>query len=576
MIFIALNIVFLLFVFTGIGLLFPWNVYARDRRFESLLVCFWIGWAAAIAFLQVWHFFFPVGLGAFLLLLTLSAGGWFKLRGAVAETVRGWSRLHALLLAGLALIPLAMVSNHVMFTTPNSDYALYHLQTVKWFSEYAIVPGLGNLYFPLAFNSSSFLYTAAIDSGLLEGRAFYVSNSLLSFAAILLCASGLYGLLQRGEVKNSHLFNALMIPVVLYQVSTAYIVAYSPDPVVFFLQVIIAAELLRLFEDKADRDQYMRRSMQIVLLAVAGISVKMSFSVFGALALLLVILVGLQRFQLLPWRSPRLWFGWAGLGVAFMLPWFFRNALMSGYLLFPSTTIALPVPWRIPPVLANEVQTVIRMWALTVNASLDYTADMAWFLNWWNYFPFFARQTFIFTLILAALSLIVLAVLRKQIRPDPAPAALALICIPALIFWFIMAPFYRFSGALLWIFFAAVLVFGFRMLIDARLVNRPELLAYTLVLVVSLWLSPNYFSNNLSRRLILIPPLEQVRAEQIVSRSRLQHWTTNDGMQVNIPPDGIQECWDAPLPCTTAEDFSVRLRQIQPGSLQKGFIRDVK
>jgi hypothetical protein len=212
-------------------------------------VAFWVGWAVAIAVLQLWHFVFPVGLGAFLLLVALSAAGWFLRRGAVIETVRGWNRLHAVLLAGLALIPLAMVSNHVLFTTPNSDYALYHLQTVKWFSQYAVVPGLGNLYFPLSFNCSSFLYTAAIDSGWLEGRAFYVSNSLLAYAALLHCGAGLYGLLQPGGVKNSHLYSALMIPVVLFQTSTAYIVAYSPDPVVFFLQVIMAAELLRLFED---------------------------------------------------------------------------------------------------------------------------------------------------------------------------------------------------------------------------------------------------------------------------------------------------------------------------------------
>jgi hypothetical protein len=152
----------------------------------------------------------------------------------------------------------------------------------------------------------------------------------------------------------------------------------------------------------------------------------MSFAVFGALAVLVAAVVGVVRFGLWPWRSPRrnlpIWLGWAGLFAAFMLPWFARSALLSGYLLFPSTAIALPVAWRIPPVLANEVQNVIRMWALTISASLDYTADWAWFVGWWNYFPFYARQTFVFTLILAALSLMFLACaakLRAQTRPRP-------------------------------------------------------------------------------------------------------------------------------------------------------------
>ena len=282
MIFITVSILFLFLVFTGIGLLFPWSIFHRERRFESLLAGFWIGWALAIAFLQLWHFFFPVGLGAFLSLLALSTAGWLRAGAAVLEMARAWNKPQAMALAGLALIPAGMVANHVLFTSPNSDYALYHLQTVKWFSQYAIVPGLGNLYFPLAFNCASFLYTAVIDTGLLEGRAYFVSNSLLAYAVMLYCASGLYGLFQGKGVRSAHLFNALMIPVILLQVSTAYVVAYSPDPIVFFLQVILASELLRLFEDPPERERFQRRAAQIMLLATAGITLKLSFAIFGA------------------------------------------------------------------------------------------------------------------------------------------------------------------------------------------------------------------------------------------------------------------------------------------------------
>ena len=76
MIFNAVSILFLFVVFTGIGLLLPWSLFLKERRFESLLICFWLGWAAAIAFLQLWHFFFPVGLGAFLVLFAFGVGGW--------------------------------------------------------------------------------------------------------------------------------------------------------------------------------------------------------------------------------------------------------------------------------------------------------------------------------------------------------------------------------------------------------------------------------------------------------------------------------------------------------------------
>lgn len=574
MIFNAVSILFLLLVFTGIGLLFPWSLYLKERRFESLLMCFWIGWAAAIAFLQLWHFLFPVGLGAFLVLFALSAGGWALRRNAVAEMLRCWDRRQAVILGGLALIPCGMVANHVLFNAPNSDYALYHLQTVKWISEYAIVPGLGNLFNPLALNCSSFLYTAAIDSGLLEGRAFYVSNSLLAYAAMLYCAAGLYSLFHRREARNAHLFNALMIPFVLLQVGTAYIVAYSPDPIVFFFQVVLAGEVLRLFEDERDPDTFRRRAAQIALLAAVGISLKLSFAVFGAVTMLFMAAVGIRRFQTWPWRSPRLWLSWVGIVAVIIVPWMVRSVILSGYLAFPNTLVSFPVEWKVPEDLALEQQPVIRIWAQTVDASIEYTGDAAWLVRWWNTFPFNLRQGFYFTLILAAFSIFLLAVLRRRARPDPGIAALVVICAASLVFWFFMAPSFRLSGAIFWILLAAAAMFAFRLLTSAGVVTRPDLAAYALVLVFSLWLSPNHFSNNLSRRLMIMPVPEQARSEQALSRSNYRQMVTNHGLMVNVPPVGTEECWDTPLPCTTPANFSQRLYLLNPGSLQNGIALD--
>jgi hypothetical protein len=95
-----------------------------------------------------------------------------------------------------------------------------------------------------------------------------------------------------------------------------------------------------------------------------------------------------------------------------------------------------------------------------------------------------------------------------------------------------------------------------------------------MVLIIALWISPNQFSNNLSRKLLFMPPTEQELAERAMSRANMRKVTTIYGVEVNLPPEGVEECWDAPLPCTTPNDYTRRLRFLEFDNIQKGFYRD--
>ena len=145
-----------------------------------------------------------------------------------------------------------MLALHVLFVSPNYDHGLYHMQTVRWIHDFAIVPGLGNLHHRLAFNNASFLYAALLDSGPLAGRGYYLANTLPAFALILQCAAGFGGLFQeRQPIRGVNLYFALLLPAVLWQVSVMPLPGYSPDMIVFLLQVATGGELLRLFEAAA-------------------------------------------------------------------------------------------------------------------------------------------------------------------------------------------------------------------------------------------------------------------------------------------------------------------------------------
>jgi hypothetical protein len=578
MILTATAILFLALLFTGIGLLFPWSLHRREARFENLLLAFWTGWALTLGFLQLWHFVLPVGPAAFLVALAAGLAGWYAARGVLRQQARLWKPGRTLLLAGLGILPAFMLANHVMFVPYafNIDHGLYHMQSVEWNSQYALVPGLGNLHHRLAFNNANFLYTAMVNWGPLAQRAYYVSNTLLLYALMLGCAAGFYRLFQ--GINMSRLFYALMIPVVLEQASSFNSAGYSPDVPVFALHIVLAGEFLRLYELDFAMENFWRRAAEMAVLVGAGIAVKLSFGAFGLLLLLAVVVLWGRRFRQHArrhWKRP---LAWAGLCLVLVLPWVARNAVLSGYPLYPLAAFAMPAAWTMPDVLVGDVAPIITYWARTVSDSIPYTADLAWLSAWWARFPFVARQALFITLAASLLNLVLLARWwRQKFRPwgSPKPhlgsAALWGISLLALVYWFALGPTYRFSGALIWVLLISALLFGFHLLAAGGRALPPLRPALAIVIVFSLWLSPNHLSNNLSRAWFFSPPPETQHAEGYQSAALAQERQTASGLTVYTPPGESSECLHIPLPCTPPADFLTTLRLIEPGNVQRGF-----
>jgi hypothetical protein len=117
-----------------------------ERRIDAdrLLMAFWLGYALAIAALQLWNFFQPITwLTEAILLAAGGAGLAWRARalrawaGPVLRTRRG--AVAALLLLG------ALVSNQAIGGGDATDSGLYHYQLVRWANEHPVVPGLANL-----------------------------------------------------------------------------------------------------------------------------------------------------------------------------------------------------------------------------------------------------------------------------------------------------------------------------------------------------------------------------------------------------------------------------------------------
>jgi hypothetical protein len=273
------SILLLFFLFAGAGSLLSRIIFKRDPTF---LVNFWVGWCLTIAFLQIWHFFYRIDGFVLGLFFGFSAIGWILKRASIMNAIRDWRQPRFFVTIGLALGLALILGNHVITDAPNVDHGLYHQATVQWSSEYAIVPGLGNLHHRLAFNNANMLYASMINSGLLKGLSIYLSNTLLIYVLIVQCAAGAYRFFKRGSThQTTHLFYALMGPAVLLYGASTNLIGYSPDVVVFVLQTVLAGEFLRLLEMRHEHVNTSTQSVIIVLIAATGIAVKLSFIGFG-------------------------------------------------------------------------------------------------------------------------------------------------------------------------------------------------------------------------------------------------------------------------------------------------------
>jgi hypothetical protein len=563
-------------LFSGTGLWF-WHPRDPDApKPESLIAAFWTGWAITLVYLQIWHLFYKVGLLSLLPLAIAGAAGWVRYGRPFWAWLRSLPARTALINTGIAALFLLLLSNQAIWSSWPVDLGLYHTQTVKWISEYAIIPGLGNLHHRLAFNNSSFLYAAQLNTWVWSGLAFYLTNTLLVFALGLRSLVALNRVLQdRQPLHLTDVYYSFFMPILLFYVSTALFAGYGTDVIVFVLQVVIGGALLHIFSAQPIAAAALRRQVTyILLLCAVGVTVKLSFAVFGAFAILAAWVVFARRENFRTLFRGQLLASWAAVLVLPVLPWLVRHIILSGYLVYPSPLISFPVRWKIPYDLVEPITATIHNWAM---GRAQYTPGMPagdWFAIWFPPIQFELKEAvvyFVACLLLAA----ALRIFGKK-RPVVKHGPLTLIGINllSLVYWFLTAPDPRFAGAAVWLLLVSALLLVFQQVIQTGYVRSAHLLTAAVVILLFFWLGP-HFTNNISLSRLVTPPFEQeIAAEQSPSGEQ-PFRVTNSGLQVYIAADEQAElCWDAPLPCTRAHDFDPRLALLRPGDLQGGFYVD--
>jgi hypothetical protein len=268
-----------------------------------------------------------------------------------------------------------------------------------------------------------------------------------------------------------------------------------------------------------------------------------------------------------------------------LLLWSCRGCVLSGYPVYPTTFLGVPVSWRVDPDVAARQRQMIMTTARSSHAArtaADF--DEGWLRHWLVEVVLYRAPVLILLpalIVLTALSALILVRRARDSLSSPTiPLILAIAF--ALIVWFISAPGPRFAGHLCWM--AAALVSG---LVVQPLVHwesrRARSTAAGLcaaLLVVPLFhqmalVQFRYRHQESSRSfgrhalqdfpVLIVDTFPSPLPEVVVERR-----ATTSGLEILIPTRGLL-CWGAPLMCTTPPSFDRRLRFRRPGRIEDGF-----
>jgi len=360
----------------------------------------------------------------------------------------------------LFLILILLISSQMISI---ADTGIHHAQTIQWIRKFGLVPGLANLQPQIGFNSAFFLAQAVF---VIDIKDFMQGYDLLVYplngVLLLLLLSRL--LLTSFDVHAEWVLRIFCISVfsLCLLLLPRWANSASPDMAIAIISIFLFYFLL----------QSTAQDYRIpIIIIVCVLTYKLSAAMLGLLLLYyLYISNSKQKFIL---------FGLVTLCL-FFLPYFYRNYILSGYLVFPLYQIDLFNPdWKYPLEAARFEYSVVKSWARISSINPYKMLEMPmveWVPVWFKGKDLIEKFLLFSTIML--LPLFTKAIIRKNFK-------MVFISISILfnfLFWFWGAPDPRFAFG---IFFVNIGLFltSFSTLISIKLkgivINFMLIVAFT-------------------------------------------------------------------------------------------------
>jgi hypothetical protein len=217
------------------------------------------------------------------------------------------------------------------------------------------------------------------------------------------------------------------------------------------------SELIEGRDDKTNikSSEHAHEYALISILAIWTITIKLSSASFILLAIYPAILLIRHK----KWRALT---GYLLAGILIILPFLVRNAIISGYLLYPYASLDFfDFDWKMPRGVVSYDSLEIMAYGRSIYNHAEYSAPFTvWFLNWYN--ELILRYRMLFWLnppIIMAIFPYLIALIRK--RNEFPRIMLIIACSTSLLFWFFTSPLIRYGMVylmLLPILFAGIII----------------------------------------------------------------------------------------------------------------------
>ena len=380
----------------------------------------------------------------------------------------------------------------LFFTTEGnffSDSGYYHEQSIRWIEEFGTVKGSVHILKRLAYNSCYFCQCA-----------LYSMRDI--FSQSLHCLSGFYGILVMGYAlagfNKSIRTNAIRLaPFVYFILLCSEITSPASDyPLVFSVFYVV----IRWFELRDDNEEPYSPYALLSLFVVFLISIKLTVGC-------LILIVIKPAIAMIKEKRVKEIITSIMAGIIILLPYFIRNYIICGWLIYPFTKSEIFNPdWKLP---MRHVQTdadEIKVWGRGMGQIGGQVTDSikVWLPHWWEYMSMPNRLIVASAIIVLSVYLVyrvcrfISEVIRHGIKKTATEVVIDNIdryifevaLLFSLLYWFFESPLFRYGVC--YIFIAMFYAIG-DMLGEAW--NKSVIIKVAVVLICVLTMIP--FTNGI-------------------------------------------------------------------------------